>query len=476
MALRSLGCAARLVGLLLTLAPLVVGVGLAVAQGFSEPSEPSEPSERGGPSSEPPPILPPPATSPPPPPPRIGPAPGQVLTLPEAIALALRQHPTIRAAQEGRTAAEARVPQAQSAYFPRLDWISSWTRSKSFLSTTGTTGEIRHSTLLSTGIEGRQLLFDSGRTTALVEEARANLRVSDAELERVRQVIVLNVQQSYLLLLQARRLVGVADASLQRAELNLRSARGFFEVGTKPKSDVTKAEVEVANARVTVIRARNAVRLAETSLANAIGLDTTPALEVQDILGFTPAAFDPQALLQEAFRNRPELIQQRARLEAAQAQLAGARSAFGPELNLVASYGGSTDENPLRERWAIGATLSWNIFQGGFTTNRLRETQALVETARANSESLELQVRTEVEQSHINVVEAAERITATEKAVESARENLRLAQGRYDAGVGTILDLTDAQLSLSAAEADQVRALTDHQVGLAVLERAIGRQ
>jgi len=413
------------------------------------------------------------AQAPPAPPPRSVPAPGQVLTLPEAIALALRQHPTIRAAQEGRSAAEARVPQAQAAYFPTLDWISSATRSRTFFSSTS---RAVTSTFLSTGIEGRQLLFDFGRTTALVEEARANLRVSDAELERVRQVIVLNVQQSYLLLLQARRLVGVADASLQRAELNLRSARGFFEVGTKPKSDVTKAEVEVANARVTVIRARNAVRLAETSLANAIGLDTTPALEIQDILGFTPAAFDPQALLQEALRNRPELVQQRARLEAAQAQLAGARSAFGPELSASAAFGGSSADFPLEERWSVGLQLSWNLFQGGFTTNRLRETQALVETARANSESLELQVRTEVEQSHINVVEAAERIAANEKAVESARENLRLAQGRYDAGVGTILDLTDAQLSLSAAEADQVRALTDHQVGLAVLERAIGRQ
>ncbi|MBI2467962.1 MAG: TolC family protein [Candidatus Rokubacteria bacterium] len=405
--------------------------------------------------------------------PRSAPAPGQVLTLPEAIALALRQHPSIRAAQQGRTAAETRVPQAQSAYFPTLDWLSSANRSRTFFSSIGRGVT---STLFSTGVEGRQLLFDFGRTGALVEEARANFRATDAELERVRQAVVLNVRQSYLVLLQARRLVGVAEASLQRAELNLRSARGFFEVGTKPKSDVTRAEVDVANARVSVIRARNAVRLAETSLANALGLDTTPELELQDILAFTPALFEPQALLQEAFRNRPELAQARARLEAARAQLAGARAAFGPELSASAAYGGSSAEFPLEERWAVGLQLSWNLFQGGFTINRLRETEALVETAQANAETLELQVRTEVEQSHINVVEAAERITATEKAVESARENLRLAQGRYDAGVGTILDLTDAQLSLSAAEADQVRALTDHQVGLAVLERAIGRE
>ena len=93
----------------------------------------------------------------------------------------------------------------------------------------------------------------------------------------------------------------------------------------------------------------------------------------------------------------------------------------------------------------------------------MKETQALIETARANYESIELQVRLEVEQAYIAVVEAAERIGATEKAIESARENLRLAQGRYDAGVGTILELTEAQLSLSNAEADNVRALTDYR-------------
>jgi outer membrane protein len=120
-------------------------------------------------------------------------------------------------------------------------------------------------------------------------------------------------------------------------------------------------------------------------------------------------------------------------------------------------------------------TLSWNIFQGFFTANRIRETTALVEVARANYDSLELQVRLEVEQAYIALVEAAERITATEKAVESARENLRLAQGRYDAGVGTILDLTEAQLALTNAEADQVRALTDHKLALAAVDRSAGR-
>jgi outer membrane protein len=428
------------------------------------------------------------------PPPRTTPPAGQVLSLADAVALGLQQNPAIRAAQEGRLAAAARIGQARSTYFPRIDWVTAWTRTQIFspprtvsnAPTTDTTttepatptpgvSSVVRSDNFSTAIQGRWLLFDFGKTWAVVDEAKAGLKLNEAELERVRELVVLNVKTAYYQLLQARRLVGVADAQVSRAELNLRSAQGFFEVGTKPKSDVTKAEVEVANARVAQIRARNAVRLAETNLANSLGLEATTPVQVEDILGFEPVPLDAPLLLSEALNKRPELVQAVARVDTAQSQLNGARARFLPDLNATGSYGGSTSDFPLHETWSIGVTLSWNLFEGLFSVYRVRETAALLEAARANYDTLELQVRLEVEQAYIAVIEAAERIGATQKALESAQENLRLAQGRYDAGVGTILDLTDAQLALTNAEADLVRALTDHKVGLANLDRAVGR-
>jgi outer membrane protein len=395
------------------------------------------------------------------------------LTLEQATSLALRQQPTIRSALQAQAAAQARIPQATSAYYPRLDWLSSASRSQVFSSTLNrpVTGDS-----LTTQLQANQLLYDFGKTASLVDQAKAGARDAAGETERVRQVVVQNVRQAYFGLLQAQRLVGVADASLARAELNLRSAQGFFDVGTKPKSDVTRAEVDVANARVDVIRARNSVRLAQTTLANAVGLEATVPLEIEDILTYEPVALDSAQLLAEALANRPELQQARARLDSARAQLAGARAGYWPDLVATGSYGGIGDDPELHEVWTVGASLSWNLFHGFFTQNRVKETEALVETARANADVLELQVRLEVEQAYLNVTEAAERIVATAKAIESARENLRLAQGRYDAGVGTILDLTDAQLALTNAEADQVRALTDYRVGLATLDRAVGRR
>jgi TolC family type I secretion outer membrane protein len=394
------------------------------------------------------------------------------LSLDEAISLALRQQPQIRSSAQARQAAGARVPQAQSAYYPRFDWLTSAGRSQSFSESLNRpiTGNS-----ISTAIQGSQLLYDFGRTSSLVDQARANLEVADTEVDRVQQLVVQNVRQAYFQLLQARRLVGVAQAALTRDELNLRSAQGRFQVGTSPKSDVTAAEVPVANDQVNLIVAHNNVRLAQTTLANAIGLAATTTIEIDDILTYEPVTLDAAALLQEALANRPELKGARAQVEAARAQLRNARAGFLPTLNATGSYGGSSNDPALHEAWSIAGTLSWNLFQGFFTTNQVKETEALVGQAQANYDTLELQVRLDVEQAYTNVVAAAEAITATEKAVESARENLRLAQGRYDAGVGTIIDLTTAQADLTTAEGNQVQALTLYRVGLATLDRVVGR-
>ena len=399
------------------------------------------------------------------------PQPGQPISLEEAIALALAQHPAIRAAEGGRAAADARVPQAFSGFLPRVDADASARRQQGFQSSIDRFFTVSN---YSTNVTLTQKLYDFGKTGARVDEARANAKASEEELERVRQEVALNVKLAYYGLLEAQRLVRVAEAAVERAELNLKSARGFFEVGIVPKSDVTRAEVELANARVGLIRARNAVRLAETTLANALG--TAAPVQVQDILAYEPFVADPALLLTEAFRARPEVRRAQARVDAARFQLRQATAGFLPDLNGNASYGATNNDFPLREVWQLGFSFSWNLFEGFLTQARETEARANLGTARADLDTLELQVRLEVDRSWLALLEAEERIGATAKGVESAQELIRLAQGRYAAGVGTILELADAQVALTDAEADHIRALTDHKTARAQLERAVGRR
>jgi outer membrane protein len=130
----------------------------------------------------------------------------------------------------------------------------------------------------------------------------------------------------------------------------------------------------------------------------------------------------------------------------------------------------------LDEAWSVGLELRWTLFDGGNRIARLRETKVNIDAAQARAKATALDISREVEQTFLVVNEAQERIAAAQTAVASAQENFRLAQGRFDAGVGTILELTDAQLFLTQAQNVEAQALADYRIALARLERAVGQR
>jgi outer membrane protein TolC len=130
----------------------------------------------------------------------------------------------------------------------------------------------------------------------------------------------------------------------------------------------------------------------------------------------------------------------------------------------------------LNESWEVGISLNWSIFDGGNRLARYREAKANLDASQQRLKATELDISREVEQARSTVVETDERILAAQAAVASAQENFRLVQGRFDAGVGTILDLTDAQLALTQAQNTEAQALADFRIALARLDRALGKR
>jgi outer membrane protein TolC len=398
----------------------------------------------------------------------------------EAVAIALEYQPNILARLAEYAAAKHRVDQAFAPLLPQLGAAVSTSKSHSTtVSTSSTTG------LTSTTVTNRdfgetftaqltisQLLFDFGKNAASVDAQRKLSEVAMENVELPRQIITQSVKQAYTNINFAQRLIRVNEQALQRAELNLRSARGFFDVGTRPKSDVTRAEVDVANARVDVIRARNAERSARVALNTAMGLAADTPTQVLDNLVYQPSTMDRARLMEEALRRRPESRQARLRAEAADAQLRRTQRDFLPDITGAAAYGGTRTQ--FDEAWSATLSLSWSIFDGGGRIARAREARANLEAAQATVRATELDIQRDVEQAQISVNEAEERIQAAQKAVESAQENFRLAQGRFDAGVGTILELTDAQLALTQAQNTEAQALADYRIALSNLDRAVG--
>ena len=399
---------------------------------------------------------------------------GRVLTLEECIAIALDAQPRILVTLAEYAAARYRVNQALAPLLPQLSGQVSTSRTEG----TTATNSVAQSRQLGDTFDARvllsQLLFDFGKNLAETESRRklAEVAVEDVELQR--QLISLTVKEAYTNTLFSQRLIRVQEQAQERAELNLRSAKGFFEVGTRPKSDVARAEVDVANAKLDLIRAKNALRTAIVALNIAMVINVDTPTQIVDNLVYQPITLDRQQLRSDSLRQRPEYRKAKLNAAAVEAKERRAFRDFFPDISGIGAYGGTQKE--LNETWSLGLSLSWSLFDGGGRIARYQEAKANLESARASVQSIELDIVQNVEQSEIAVEEAQERILAAQALVASAQENFRLAQGRFDAGVGTILELTDAQLALTQAQNTESQALADYRIALARLDRAVGRR
>jgi outer membrane protein TolC len=237
---------------------------------------------------------------------------------------------------------------------------------------------------------------------------------------------------------------------------------------------VTRAEVDVANARVSLIRAQNAVSLSRISLNTVMGIAVNTPTRVMDILAYEPFPVDRDTLVAEALRRRAEYRQAKYQLDAAEAIVRQNFRNFFPDIVASGTYGAARAD--MNEIYSYGVQLNWSIFDGGNKIARYKEAKALLDSSRANVRDTELTIWQQVEQAYVNLISAEEQIGAAQKAVESAQENFRLSQGRFDAGVGTIIELTDAQLALTQAQSTQAQALTDYRLAIAQLERNLGRR
>ena len=395
------------------------------------------------------------------------------LTIDECIAIALEGQPTIQERLAAYAAARYRVNQAFAPLLPQLSAQVGAARVRS-TSSGGQPQDSQFADTFAAQLLLSQLLFDFGKNLAETEGRRKLAEVEVENVELQRQLISATVKEAYTNTLFSQRLIRVQEQAQERAELNLRSAKGFFEVGTRPKSDVARAEVDVANAKLDLIRAKNALRSAIVALNTAMAINVDTWTQIVDNLIYQAVVLDRQQLRSESLRQRPEYRSAKLTAAAAEARERKAFRDFLPDLTGQGAYGAT--QKDLNEAWSIGLSLNWSFFDGGGRIARYQEAKALLEGARAAVKSTELSILQNVEQAEIAVEETAERIQAAQALVASAQENFRLAQGRFDAGVGTILELTDAQLALTQAQNTESQALADYRIALARLDRAVGRR
>ena len=413
------------------------------------------------------------------------PLPGaNLLTLEEALARA-RAHPLTAESQAQLAQASARTREAFAAFLPSGNASATYTRATSnFASSPGSqsgggldvvpTGQSdATSPFYSASVNVQVPIWDFGRTLGQVRAARASTSAAEADLLATRQDVATQVRVAYFGALAAEALVKVADDTIAQMQKHLEFAKASLEVGRRTRFDVTRAEVDLSNARITKIQADNGVATSRAALSAAIGepvgdarLEVRPQSEAPD-----PR---PEEAVERALRARPELTALDLRQRATEASLDSARSAWFPVLSAAGQYGWRGRDFPLVRNWQVGATLSWPFLNGGADEARAAEQRSAVEQAQAAHAAEVLQVRADVEQAAFAVIESHARRDASQVLVAQAQENLELAEGRYQAGVGSIVELTDAQAALTSARAQQVRAGYDLETARARLTRAIG--
>ena len=416
-------------------------------------------------------------------------APPRTVTLEEAIRAAQANQPQILQARAGTVAAAARAGEALAPLLPQLTGNAAYqlatenfvTRPGSFPG--GITTGLRSPSWTTTnfwsfGLTLSQLIWDFGQTTGRWDSAKKS---ADAQRDTERYTtlqVLLGVRTAFFSARAGKELVAVARDTLANQQAHLRQTQGFVEVGTQPEIALAQARTNVANAQVQVINAENAYETAKAQLNQAMGVEGPTDY---DVASETAAPVDGEdqptdALLQEALRARPDVASLEVQVQAQQATIGSVKGGYLPSIGASTSF---TDAGPELGNtvwnWNVTATLTWNLFQGGLTRSQVQEAQANLDGVAAQLAGLRQQVRLDVDQARLAVRAAKASLSAADDALANSREQLRLAEGRYQVGAGSILELSDAQVSATSAAAQRVQAGYNLATARAQLLRALGR-
>lgn len=409
------------------------------------------------------------------------------LSLKDAVEVALRQNSAVLKSQADLQAVYGVVVQTRAIQFPRV------------------TGTVNHTLTDQGAIE--QFPFSGGTRTpdqawnvrvqitqSIYEGGKIDSAKRTADLTRDQALLqhqtvladtVLAVRITYDDALLAAQQILVQDASLELLKKELQDNQRRFEAGTVPRFNVLRAEVELANSRPNLIRARNALRIAKNNLANLLGYNV-PRTVVEDIplqltgkLEADPTDIVLPIALAQALEQRTELAAlrkgERLRQEAITAAEAGRR----PSAQVFAGLGSHSSrfsQHLTRDvsGWDIGWQASWNIFDGWLVKGKVAEAAALHRKAQVELDDIGRRIELDVRIAHSHFLEAKEVLESQKKVQEQAEEALRLANARTEAGTGTQLDVLNAQTALTIARSTQIEALHAYSVARARLERAMG--
>ena len=399
-----------------------------------------------------------------------------VLSLDECISLAQSNNPALLSSAYEVEKSRINTIEARSGYYPTINLNAGADVYKNRQDEiTGKSGSYSR---YNADVRAQYYLYQGGGKTATYDAAESAYRAISNQHEASLQDLILNVSQAYYRYLQSRHMEKTALQALERAEYFLEFAQARFDAGVVSRADILKAEVERSNAELSLIRARNTRLFTLGTLNVFLGREAHLPIEVQDDLEKTElkGSREFRSLHGRALKMRPEIRKAEAQIAAQKADIRLARSKIYPWISADTGVDlfRSSLSSGIKGGWFAGVGLTFPVFNGYANQARIAQEKAALNVLDKQMQALKQEIGQEVWNAYLDLKEAEERISNTAVLLASAEENLALAEGEYREGVGSMMEVIDAETALVAAEESRIDALADFKIALAVIDRVVG--
>lgn len=414
---------------------------------------------------------------------------GSTLSLDRAVRTALAYNPTIVRAQQNVVIADARARSALSYYLPSLSSSINYSYSESEdsynqndnsqsipnINLQDLMGNNQDPNNYSISLNIDQLLFDFGRTSASVRQANLNRLTAQERLRLAQNNAAYQARLAFYDLSKAEALLSVSDEELKQFELTLKNISLLAEVGRLTSFEVTKAEVNVGNAKTNLLNAQNAVKTARANLNQAMGLAEDPGYSIiEPVFEDLSPSFDE--LMSAALCHNPELSALKSEEEIASAGVDLSIANLFPKLSLSGDLSWRGSKLPLAYSWNLGPMLTLSIFDGLRNINGVDEAAAQLRISRAQKAGKEQQIYVDLSRGLSQLENARQRALVADEVVKKAELNRSQMAERYRVGRATMLELTDTHLALAQAKSEMAQADYDRQSATALINLVSGKE
>ena len=402
------------------------------------------------------------------------------MTLEESVRTALDNNYSIKQQEAEYDSAVWARHQARRSFGPTVNWQSTATKMG---------GKYYEDSLKLTRNYGNTLsltmpIYTGGQLEGAIKAADLAMNANELGLELSKQQVKAATMSAYYQALQAKNQIKVAQDSVNTLTEHLKNVNAQYTVGTVAKSDVLGTQVQMANAEQNLINANNSYDVAIASLNNVMGLPTDTELNLTDSLDYNVYEIPLEECTAYARSNRPDVLMADYQVAIAEAGVQQAKAGYMPKVSAQASKSWAGDspfgseETDQRyqssNNWTAGVVVSWDIWDNNVTQSKVNQSKAAVAKAEAAAENTRQSGDLEVRTAYLNLKAAEKSINTTQVAVDKAQEDYKIAQVRYAAGVGTNLDVMDAEEKLAQAQTNYYTALYNYNSSKAALDKAMG--